>query len=136
MFEIKIHIEAKDLSKALTQLAIALKNEVPESTNAGAPAVVEEPLKADSSKTPQAAPEPAAIAPEPGASVQVPEPELEPKTLDLDTISRAGAALIDQGKMQDVLQLLQRYNVMAVNQLDPSQFPAFADDLRALGASI
>ena len=56
--------------------------------------------------------------------------------IDLDTISRAGAALIDQGKIADVLALLKQFGVPSVNLLDPSQFPAFAEGLKALGASI
>ena len=56
--------------------------------------------------------------------------------IDLETISRAGAALIDQGKTPDVLALLQQFGVPAVNLLDPSQYPAFAEGLKALGASI
>ena len=56
--------------------------------------------------------------------------------IDLETISRAGAALIDQGKTADVLALLKQFGVPAVNLLDPSQFPAFAEGLKALGASI
>ena len=40
-------------------------------------------------------------------------------------------------QLQDVLKLLQqKYNILAVTQLDPSQFEAFAADLRALGAEI
>lgn len=68
-----------------------------------------------------------------------PQPVMNAPTapaLDLDTISRAGAALVDQGKMQEILQVLQKYGVMAVNQLKPEQYPAFAEDLRALGAVI
>ena len=87
------------------------------------------------------APEPTPIqpnfptVPEP-VQQAVPEPVQPPKAIDLDMISRAGATLIDQGKMADILALLKKYGVMAVNKLDPSQFPAFAEDLRALGASI
>lgn len=54
----------------------------------------------------------------------------------LDVLSRAGAALIDQGKIELVLDVLRKYGVQALNQLDPSVYPAFADDLRALGAAI
>lgn len=56
--------------------------------------------------------------------------------IDLETIGRAGAALIDQGKTGDVLALLKQFGVPAVNLLDPSQYPAFAEGLKALGASI
>ena len=54
----------------------------------------------------------------------------------LDALSRAGAALIDQGKIASVLEILRKYGVQALNQLDPSMFAAFADDLRTLGAVI
>lgn len=54
----------------------------------------------------------------------------------LDAISRAGAALVDAGKMDALLDLLKRYNVQAVTQLDPSQYGAFATEMRALGAQL
>ena len=54
----------------------------------------------------------------------------------LDQISRAGASLVDAGKMQQLLELLGRYGVLAVTQLKPEQYGAFATELRALGAQI
>ena len=54
----------------------------------------------------------------------------------LDQISRAGASLVDAGKMQQLLELLGRYGVQAVTQLQPEQYGAFATELRALGAQI
>ena len=70
-------------------------------------------------------------------SVPVQQPiQAEAPAIDLETISRAGAALIDQGKMVDVLSVLKKYGVPAVNQLDPGQYQAFANDLKALGANI
>ena len=54
----------------------------------------------------------------------------------LDQISRAGASLVDAGKMQQLLELLGRYGVQAVTQLKPEQYGAFASELRALGAQI
>lgn len=54
----------------------------------------------------------------------------------LDQISRAGASLVDAGKMQQLLELLGRYGVHAVTQLKPEQYGAFATELRALGAQI
>ena len=67
--------------------------------------------------------------------VNAPAPAAE-KEYSLDEISRAGAALIDQGKMPDLLALLKNYGVQAVTQLDKSRYPAFVEDLRALGARI
>lgn len=57
-------------------------------------------------------------------------------TYTLDQISRAGASLVDAGKMQQLLELLGRYGVQAVTQLQPEQYGAFATELRALGAQI
>lgn len=54
----------------------------------------------------------------------------------LDQISRAGAALVDAGKMEQLLALLERHGVQAVTQLQPEQYGAFATELRALGAQI
>lgn len=54
----------------------------------------------------------------------------------LDQISRAGASLVDAGKMQQLLELLGRYGVQAVTQLKPEQYGTFATELRALGAQI
>lgn len=54
----------------------------------------------------------------------------------LDQISRAGASLVDAGKMQQLLELLGRYGVQAVTQLKPEQYGAFATELRALGAQL
>lgn len=60
----------------------------------------------------------------------------EPPTYTLDQISRAGASLVDAGKMQQLLELLGRYGVQAVTQLKPEQYGAFATELRGLGAQI
>ena len=57
-------------------------------------------------------------------------------TYTLDQISRAGASLVDAGKMQQLLELLGRYGVQAVTQLQPEQYGTFATELRALGAQI
>lgn len=54
----------------------------------------------------------------------------------LDRISRAGASLVDAGKMQQLVELLGRYGVQAVTQLKPEQYGAFATELRGLGAQI
>lgn len=54
----------------------------------------------------------------------------------LDQISRAGAALIDQGKMPQLIELLKKYGVQAVTQLDASAYPAFIEEMKALGAQL
>lgn len=57
-------------------------------------------------------------------------------TYTLDQIAKAGASLVDAGKMEPLLALLSRYGVQAVTQLAPEHYGAFATELRALGAQI
>lgn len=166
MLEIKVNIEATapDLSAAIEKLAVALKGSVilsPEGAQtqlsgvqvAGNPTVTPasatvESVPAVNTNAQQAVAQnavdqiPAAQA-QPGQTAQVAQQQFmnPPVTaaapvIDLETISRAGAALIDQGKTGNVLALLKQFGVPAVNLLDPSQYPAFAEGLKALGASI
>lgn len=53
-----------------------------------------------------------------------------------EQIMTAGAAVVDAGKMQDLLALLTKYGVQAVTQLAAEQLGAFAADLRGLDAQI
>ena len=54
----------------------------------------------------------------------------------LEMIAKAGTALVDAGKMDDLCNLLAKYNVDALTSLNPAQYGAFATELRALGAQI
>jgi len=74
-------------------------------------------------------PMPTAAAPAPAVPVTAP-------TYTLDQIAKAGANLVDAGKMEQLLALLTKYGVQAVTQLTPDQYGAFATELRALGAQI
>lgn len=56
--------------------------------------------------------------------------------LTLDMICNAAAALIDNGKMGEVLNILHSYGVDTATALKPEYFPPVADALRALGAVI
>lgn len=58
------------------------------------------------------------------------------KAYSLDDLSRAGAALIDQDKMPQLLELLKKYGVQAITQLDPGTYPAFVEEMKALGAKL
>ena len=57
-------------------------------------------------------------------------------TYTLEQLSTAGVSLVDAGKLDQLQELLKRYGVLAVTQLQPVQYGAFATDLRALGAQI
>ncbi|MEA5134630.1 MAG: hypothetical protein VB035_00665 [Candidatus Fimivivens sp.] len=54
----------------------------------------------------------------------------------LDQLGKAGAALVDAGKRDQLIGLLQRRGIQTLSQLDPSQYGAFATELRGLGAQI
>lgn len=178
MFEIKIMIEAPELSGAMMRLADAIsakpagpavhsptapaapaepapaapakketKKEAkpaPAKAEKPAPAPKPEPVKAAEPATAPApaaaaapAPQPApAPAPQPASAV-APAPTTQPEAaIDLSVIARAGAGLVDQGKMPEIMNLLKNYNVRAITELKQEQYADFAKDLRALGAAI
>ena len=155
MLEIKVTIEAAGLSQVISQLADAIKSHPGTTSN-----LVISPEKAVENMVDviPAVKNDSQAASATVESVQPVQTNVQPVTqnagaatqqqfmnppvtaatpaLDLDTISRAGAALIDQGRTKDILALLAQFGVPAVNLLDPSQYQAFADGLRALGANI
>lgn len=157
MMEMKIKIEVPDLAAAICKLAAAI---TPPDINTLTP---DEPrgIPAAAPVAPVAAPAPAAPVnptPAPAAPVAAPVAPTAPvpteqpaapvaqapaaavpvtaPTYTLDQIARAGASLVDAGKMEQLLALLARYGVAAVTQLQPDQFGVFATELRALGAQI
>lgn len=48
----------------------------------------------------------------------------------------AGAALLDAGKMNELMSLLNAFGAQAVTQLKEDQLGAFATELRKMGAQI
>lgn len=67
------------------------------------------------------------------------EPEAatpEKSVCSVADLSRAGAALIDQGKMPQLIELLRKFGVQAVTQLKPEAYPEFMEALRGLGAKL
>lgn len=97
-----------------------------------APVVAPSPSPTPATNAPTAGPTSAAPGNTPAPAV----PVVGAPTYTLDQISRAGASLVDAGKMQQLLELLSRYGVQAVTQLKPEQYGAFATELRGLGAQI
>ncbi len=161
--EITVTVNAPELAGAITKLALAIEgaalNKNGEVTiPAGTTATVQsaEPVVQPTPAAPvapqQTAPVPQPQAqtipmPQPTATVPQPQPQAptpaqqttaqpQQKALTLNDIATAGAGLVDQGKMQQVIELLGKYGVQAITQLQPTQFDAFAGELRALGAAI
>lgn len=163
MMEMKITVEAPDLAASILKLAEAIASGpdpallIPDeplpvsaypATPAAAPVapvapVSPAPVTPTQTPAPTATPPVAAPAPTAGQTSAAPGntpaptvPVTGAPTYTLDQISRAGASLVDAGKMQQLLELLGRYGVQAVTQLKPEQYGAFATELRALGAQI
>lgn len=114
MAECNLVFDAPELAAAIRELAAAIRL-----ANPITPAV-----EADKSQEPEATK---------SEAVEVTPAEPPCGIADL---SRAGAALIDQGKMPQLLDLLKRYGVQAVTQLKPEDYTAFLAELRAMGAQI
>ena len=123
-----IKVEAPDLVAALMRLAAAVNPDpnilTPDEPRPQMPA----PAPAAPIAPPAAPPAPAPAAPA--------VPVTAASTYTLDQIAKAGASLVDAGRMEPLLALLSRYGVQAVTQLAPEHYGAFATELRALGAQI
>lgn len=158
MLEMKITIAAPDLAAAINNLAAALDGKNPHfvctqnggnnhqienvgtltmnigsKTQPTAPAAPVNPMQATGA--PLSATPAQTMAPVANVPVASAVPTGAP-TYTLDMIARAGAALVDAGKMDALCGLLAKYGVEALTALDPAQYGNFANDLRALGAQI
>jgi hypothetical protein len=54
----------------------------------------------------------------------------------MEQLAVAATQLIDAGRRNDVVSLLQKYGVQALTQLSKDYYGTFATELRALGAKI
>lgn len=158
MLEMRVSITAADLAEAINNLADAIsgKNLKPiarTKTPAGSAPVVQPAIPmvpvnpttapvATPAQTetpivptvPVAAPAPAVIpaanvAPAPTVPTSAPQ-------YTLDMIATAGSALIDAGKMDQLMQLLGKFGIASLTELAPENYGAMANELRAIGASI
>ena len=151
MMEMKIKIDVPELVAAVEKLAAAIDKTalnitVPNegtlnfNTPAGNAPVAPAPVQTAPTPAPVAAPAPAPAAPPvtpmPTAAAPAPAVPVTAPTYTLDQIAKAGANLVDAGKMEQLLALLTKYGAQAVTQLTPDQYGAFATELRALGAQI
>ena len=155
--EITVTVNAPELAGAITKLALAIEGAalnkngevtIPAGTTATVQSVEQVVQPTTAAAPQQTAPQPQAqTIPMPQPTAPVPQPQApttaqqttaqpQQKALTLNDIATAGAGLVDQGKMQQVIELLGKYGVQAITQLQPTQFDAFAVELRALGAAI
>lgn len=150
MLEMKIKIEADAaVLKAIDKLTTALEKNavnisVPQDTPAPVPPVTIPPATVVPTQptpapvaTPTPAPAPVALAQTAAPTNPAPAvPVTTAPTYTLDQIAKAGASLVDAGKMEQLLALLAKYGVQAVTQLQPDQYGVFATELRTLGAQL
>lgn len=145
---ITFKIEAPELATAIAQLAdsiTASHNTQPQNTPQAAVNPIPGPVATTAAPVTAPAPPPVPVtaqtaplsnpAPQTGAPVPT-VPVTGAPAYTLDQISKAGAALVDAGKMEPLLDLLTKYGVQAITQLQPAQYGVFATELRALGAQI
>ena len=152
MFEINVTVNTPELAEALNNLAAALKGAKLEPAasktgKADKPAPVPPadymppadtaPAPATPAPAVTPAPAPAPVqAPVTPAPAPAPVPVAPAPTYNRDQIMTAGAALIDAGKINELMGLLNSFGVQAVTQLKQDQLGAFATELRKLGAQI
>lgn len=162
MFEVKVTIESPALVEAMNNLASAIVSgmtvKVPEVKAIAQPVQNQQtapaaPVQQPTQEAPQtpvqtqpfmnaptAAPAPTAPTQAPVQQAPVaptqPAQQTTKTPITLEAISRAGAALVDQGKMQQIMGLLSKYGVQAITQLQPNTYEAFAAEMRTLGAQI
>ena len=153
--EINVKIEAPDLSAAILKLAEAITPKAV-TTPVEQPTLPTVPTPTTPAPT-TPAPVPGPIAPlvptagpiaplvptagpsaatVPGNAPAPVVPVAAAPSYSMEQIATAGAALVDAGKRDQLLELLGRFGVQAVTQLQPAQFGVFAAELRALGAQI
>lgn len=100
------------------------------------PAAPVTPVQAAAPVTPiQAAVPTTPVQAAPMAPVQATIPTT-PVTYTPDDLARAAFALMDSGRQQELIGLLQQFGVNAIPELKPEQFGAFATALRGMGAQI
>lgn len=127
----KVEVPVAQPAPAQTATAAPVAPAAPEPVQT--PAAPFAPTQAAPASAPTPAPQP---TPAPAAQ-PAPAPAQAPaKKYTRDEIAHAGSALVSQGKMPQLLALLNKYGVQSVVQLDPNKYDAFASDLRALGAAL
>lgn len=153
MSEFTLKVQAPELAAAIAQLAAAMSGASFTAPAQQLPAPVnptQTAAPAYSAPTAPQTPPPATPAPAqtattaspvtPAANPAPPAPPVVPTaaapTYNRDQIMTAGAALIDAGKINELMGLLNAFGVQAVTQLKQEQLGAFATELRKLGAQI
>ena len=137
MFEVRVTVEAPDVCAAVRELAAAMV------ATAGAPRAVntaEKQTPVQQVPTQPTQPTQQFTQPAPNTVAQAFQQPVQQapaaRQYTADEIARAGASLLEKGLMPQLIALLGKYNVQSITGLRPDQFPAFAEDLKAMGADL
>lgn len=144
MLEIKVTIEAPELSAAINNLAKAFEQgatadarsvvQGAQATKTQTGEAIVSPPVQETAQPVQNTPVVNIPAPEQVATPEAQQAPVAEKKYTLEELSNAGARLVDAGKMPQIMQLINKYGVQAINQLNPAVYGEFAKDLIALGA--
>lgn len=159
MLEVRITIDAPELSGAINNLAASLGTRFSETpVHMQAPSLQQTavptappistpvPQQASPASTVSATPilQQTAVPTAPPMPTPVPQqaspapnvPLAQPQQYTVDQIMAAGATLMDSGKVNELINLLHSFGVQAVMDLRPEQLGPFATAMRELGAKI
>jgi hypothetical protein len=144
MFEIKITVEAIGIAQALNNLASAIAegkaNTVPAQATHIPTATAQAPIAPPVTATATAPTVPLQTAPPPQQfAIPIANPNIPlaaAPTFTREQIMTAGATLVDAGRVQELMSLLNSFGVQAVTDLKPEQLGAFATAMREMGAKI
>lgn len=135
MLEMNITITAAGLEAAINNLATAIGGKAV-ANKAETTAVTTDQTTQTAPSIPVVPTMPAPPAVQPSVPVNpTPIPTSAPQ-YTFDIISTAGSALIDAGKMDQLVMLLGKFGVQSLTDLNPESYGAVANELRALGAKI
>ena len=136
MLEIKVQLSATDdLIAAMRNLAAALDGKTPDHAAAINTAPINTPINPTPAQVTQPTAAPATM-PAIAETAAAPAVPTSAPQYTLDMIATAGSALIDAGKMDQLMGLLGKFGVASLTELAPESYGAVANDLRAMGAAI
>ncbi len=136
MLEIKVQLSATDdLIAAMRNLAAALDGKTPDHATAINTAPINTPINPTPAQVTQPTAAPATM-PTIAETTAAPAVPTSAPQYTLDMIATAGSALIDAGKMDQLMGLLGKFGVASLTELAPESYGAVANELRAMGAAI
>lgn len=140
--ELVIKISEKDLvnSPAIIDVVKVLAVETSKNSSPVAPPVMQNPVTAASAMTPQVMQNPVPMQQMQAPIMQNPiattVPTAQPAVYTLEQLSLAAAPLMDAGKTDVLVALMQSFGVQTLQQLPQERYNDFAVAIRGMGAQI